>query len=278
MVQHIAGLTFLQACEELTGEPNPAGQKSKPLTEQERAERNRKRLENEAAAAARKAQEAAREQNTREAAQEIWSVSAPLCGPAKAYLAKRGFHDFTDPALRFHSSLPYPGMPGKYPALICRVDDVTGALAGIWRIYLTASGDKAPFTNPKLGLGPCAGGAVRIGGIGRHIGAAEGLESALGAYFLIGRKYPVWPTLSTAGLIGFEIPMEVERLTLYGDGDRPIRKRGEDFEPAVPAGRKAVVALRNRAISEGVGCDIAAEPPPLKDFNDLWLSRQGENA
>jgi putative DNA primase/helicase len=275
---HLGALTFVQACEELTGEPNPAGIKPRYIPEAEKAERNRKRLENEDARRAREAQEKAREENTREAAQEIWSVSAPLGGPAKAYLAKRGFADFTDPALRFHPSLSYPGLSGKHPALICRVDDVTGTLTGIWRIYLTASGDKAAVANPKLGLGPCAGGAVRLGGVGAHVGAAEGVESAIGAHLLIRRKYPVWSCLSTSGLVGFEIPMQVERLTLFPDGDRPVRKREHDFEPAIPAGRKAATALRNRAISEGVGCDIAAEPPANFDYANLWLSRQGENA
>ena len=277
MLQHIAGLSFIEACEALTGEPNPSGKKARPLTEQEKAQRNRQRLEIEARLVAKKAQEARQEANTREAALDIWNVSAPISGPAAAYLAKRGFVGFTDPSLRLHPALSYPGAPGRYPALICRVDDIAGQFTGVWRIYLTQAGDKVPFIHPKLGLGPCGGGAVRLGGTAHHIGAAEGLESALGAHHLIGRKYPVWACLSTSGLIGFEIPMQVERLTIFSDGDRPIRKRGHDFEPAVPAGRRAAQSLRQRAISEGVGCDIAAEPSAGKDFNDLWQIRQGES-
>jgi putative DNA primase/helicase len=278
MLQHIAGLTFLEACEELTGEPNPTGERAKPLSPAEKADRARIKLQMEARNAARKAQEAERESNTREAAFDIWNVSAPISGPAAAYLSMRGFTNFSDPVLRFHPALTYPGIDGKHPVLVCRVDDVAGTFAGIWRIYLTPTGEKLNSANPKLGLGPCAGGAVRIGGIARHIGAAEGLESALGAHFLIGRKYPVWPCLSTSGLIGFEIPMLVERLTLFCDGDRPIKKNGDDYLPAVPAGRRAVQSLRQRAINEGVGCDIAAEPPPQFDFCDLWRSRQREMA
>lgn len=276
MLMHISGLKFLQACEELTGEPNPSGEKAKPLTEEEKAERNRRRLAIEARNVAKKMQEAAYEANTREAALDIWNVAAPVSGVAAAYLAKRGFEGFTDPALRFHPWLSYPGAPGRYPALICRVDDVAGKFCGIWRIYLTASGGKALFVNPKLGLGPCGGGAVRLGGTAQHVGIAEGLESALGAHHLIRRRYPVWASLSTSGMVGFEIPMEVERLSIFPDGDRPLKKSGNDFEPAVPAGRRAAQSLRQRAISEGVGCDIAAEPAPGKDFNDLWRIRQGE--
>lgn len=277
LAQHIGGLNFLAACEELTGEPNPTGERAKPLSEEEKAERNRRRLAIEARNTLKRAQEAQQEANTREAALDIWNVAAPVSGVGAAYLAKRGFEGFTDPALRFHPTLSYPGAPGRYPALICRVDGVDGKFCGIWRIYLTKEGNKALFLNPKLGLGPCGGGAVRLGGTAAHIGCAEGLESALGAHHLIRRRYPVWACLSTSGLIGFEIPMQVERLTIYSDGDRPIKKNGNDFEPAIPAGRKAAHSLRQRAITEGVGCDIAAEPPAGRDFCDLWNLRRGEN-
>jgi putative DNA primase/helicase len=278
LTMHIGHLSFLQACEDLTGEPNPTGVKSQPLTEEQQAERNRQRQQNDARAAARKAAEIKAEDNSRHATHGIWDASGSLSGPAEAYLARRGFAGFTDPALRFHPGLSYPGEQGKFPALICRVDDISGQLTGIWREYLSRDGNKAPFEYPKLGLGPCAGGAVRLGGIGRHIGAAEGVFSALGAHFLIGKRYPVWAALSTSGLIGFEIPMQVERLTLFPDGDAAMRKRGEEYEPAVPAGRKAVASLRNRAIQEGVGCDIAAEPSAGLDYANLWAERCREIA
>lgn len=280
LAMHAGALTFLQACEELTGEPNPNGSKAKPLSEQERAQRARQRQESDARAARRAAQEKAYMDDTREGAAAIWQASAPIASTlAETYLRSRGLDlpEWPD-ALRFHPALPYPHKPRPYPALVCRVDDMGGELTAVWRIYLREDGRKADVENAKLGLGPAAGGAVRIGGAASKIAIAEGVESALGYWLLTGRRTPTWAGLSTAGLIGFEAPLGVDHVVIAPDGDRPIKRQGEDFVPAVPAGRKAALALRARLLTEGIACTIAAEPPAGKDYNDLWLDRQREVA
>jgi putative DNA primase/helicase len=281
MVQHIARLSFLEACEELTGEPNPSGKKSKPLTEAEKAERNRQRLDAQARQRAREAQEAAYLENTREAAQAIWNASTALCDTLGAmYLNNRGIPtpDAWPDCLRFHPSLPYPGKSARYPALICRVDDVMGNLTAIWRIYLRADGRKADVAAAKLGLGPAGGGAVRIGGMGYHVAIAEGVESAMGAWCLLGRKVPVWASLSTSGMMGFEVPLGVSRITVMPDGDRPIRKNGGEYIAAEPAGRKAAQTLFARLTTEGIRCSVAAEPSAGQDYLDLWVASQRDAA
>lgn len=279
MVQHIAGLSFLQACEELTGEPCPAGP-ARPLSEAEQAERNRRRLDNEAAQRAREAEHERYESNTREAAIAIWDASQGIQGTlAETYLRSRGIilPEYPD-VLRFHGGLPYPNQRRNYPVLVCRVDDIGGDLTAIWRIYLREDGRKADVDSPKLGLGPASGGAVRLGGVGRKIAVAEGLESSLGYWLLTGQKHPAWAALSTSGLVNFEAPLGVEHVCIAPDGDRPIRRHGEDYIPAVPAGRKAAEALRSRLLVEGIACTIAAEPPAGTDYLDMWNQRQREVA
>lgn len=278
MVMHIAGLSFTQTCEALTGEQNPTGKAAQPISEAERAERNRMRIENERAQQARKAQEDRYQEDTREAAAAIWAASKLIDGTlAQTYLMNRGIPAFEVDVLRFHPSLPYPN--GKaYPALVCRVDGLDGQLAAVWRIFLREDGRKADVDRAKLGLGPAGGGAVRIGGVGRKIGIAEGVESALGAWNLIGRRYPVWSALSTSGLVAVEIPLGVEHVVLYPDGDSPMRKKGHEYEPAVPAGRKAAESLRARLLVEGIACTIAAEPGPGRDYLDVWNECLRESA
>ena len=280
LAMHLGGLSFAQACEELTGEPNPSGQKAKPLTEEQRAARNRARLENEARAAARKAQEAAYQEDTREAAAAIWNASQPIGGTlAQTYLNFRGIVlDDYPPVLRFHPALSYPGKPKTYPVLVARVDDVSGALTAIWRIYLRADGRKADVDNPKLGLGPAAGGAVRIDGMRRKIAIAEGIESALGYWLLTDRRTPCWAALSTSGLVGFEAPLGVDHVVIVPDGDRPCKRQGNDFVPAVPAGRKAAEALRARLLAEGIAVTVAAQPEPGADYLDLYNASRRELA
>lgn len=279
MVMHIAGLSFLEAIEDITGEPPPGG-RARSLTEEEKASRNRQRLEAEARQQARKAQEQAYQADTREAAQAIWDASMPVKDSlAETYLRSRGIvlDEYPD-VLRFHPALPYPGKPKPYPVLVCRVDDVMGHLTAVWRIFLRDDGHKADVENPKLGLGPAGGGAVRLGGMAPHIGIGEGLESSMGAWMLVGRSIPVWATLSTSGMAGFEIPLGVSRLTIFPDGDRPLRRKGHEYEIAVPAGRKASHTLFARASEGNVRAAIAAEPPPEKDYANLWLEQMRDVA
>ena len=281
MLQHIAGLSFLQACEALTGEPNPSGRASKPISEAEKAERNRQRLKMEDTTARRQAQEAAQNQDTLEFCGKIIGECQPLAGT----LAEKYLHLFDlptppdgwPPCLMFHPALNYPGK-GKMPALVARVDDVSGAMTGIWREFIRADGRKADVEFQKLGLGPVAGGAVRLGGMGERIGAAEGVRTALGAWALIGFKYPIWSCLSTAGLIGFEVPLGVERVVIYPDSDKPIKKHGYEFVAAVPAGRKAATAMRQRLLGEGVSVVIAAEPSIGADYLNVWQAHAREVA
>lgn len=284
MVIHLDGVTFTQACEALTGEPPPNG-RSRPLSDAEKTARASAMADARARERAQQAEEARYQEDTREAAQRIWNASKPIAGTlAEKYLNSRGIPTEQSRierglgVLRFHEGLPYPGKPGLYPALVCRVDDMSGNLCAVWRIFLRVDGRKADVPNPKLGLGPAGGGAVRIGGNGRKIGVAEGLESALGAWCLVNRAYPVWAALSTSGLVGIEVPLGVEHVSIFPDGDRPIRKRGHDYEPAIPAGRKAALALQSRLKDEGIACPIAAEPDVGKDYNDIWLECLRETA
>lgn len=270
LAAHIGNLPWKAAAEQLAG-PCPSGP-ARPLSEAEKADRNRRRLEMEATQRAREAQQMRQEENSREAARRIWEASKPIDGTlAQTYLYKRGIPPFQTDVLRFAEWLPYPGGTRAH-ALVCRVDDMGGDLCAVWRIYLTADGDKLNVSNPKLGLGPAGGGAVRIGGVGPRLGLAEGLESALGAWHLIGKQYPVWATLSTSGLVGVELPLTVEHATLFPDGDRPIKRQGEEFVPAIPAGRKAACALRDRLTVEGIKVTIAAEPSIGHDYLDIWAN------
>jgi len=281
MVMHIAGMSFLEACEDLTGEPNPSGKKAKPLTNAEKAERNRKRLEAEARQRVREAEEAAYREDTREAAQAIWNASTMLSDTLGAqYLNSRGI---PTPAawpdcLLFHSALPYPGKTGRHPALICRVDDMYGQLTAIWRIYLRADARKLDVDHPKLGLGPAGGGAVRLGGIGPKIAVAEGIESAFGYWLLTGMKHPCWAALSTSGMQGIEIPLGVGQVVVVPDGDNPLRRKDGAYVESIPAGRKAAQALFVRMVEQGIRCNVAAEPPAGKDYLDLWREHSREDA
>lgn len=220
-------------------------------------------------------------EDTLAAADRIWREVKPITGT----LAETYLHNFGLPTppmgwpecLGFHPALPYPGR-GRMPALIARVDDVAGNITGVWREFISPDGYKADVENQKLGLGPVSGGAVRLGGQAARIGIAEGVRTALGAWALIGFAYPVWSVLSTAGMTGFDAPLFVDRVDIYPDGDRPMRRKDGGFVPAIPAGRKAALTLREKLAGARVDCTIAAEPPAGLDYLDLWQNCMGEAA
>jgi hypothetical protein len=271
MVSHIEGLTFLQACEAINGEPIP-GRESRPVSDAEREKIRRARAHADAERERRRVEQESDIRRNQKLAGEIWRAARPIDGtPAEAYLRARGIPkpDAGWPdVFRYHPAVGYPGR-GRLPALIARVDNPAGVPVAIWRIYITADGKKASVPDAKRGLGAMEGGAVRIGGLDPHIGIAEGVESALGAWCLTGQKGPVWA--ATSGMGAFNPPAGIKRITIFPDGDKPMRKAPDGSHViAEPAGRKAAEKLRIRMQEAGIPCLIAAEPGEGRDYLDLW--------
>lgn len=230
-LQEIEGLSFPRAVEvvaEMAGMPLPNAGPPTKAEIAERARRDRAR----AAAAARQAEQAAKDKERRvKSAGAIWKETTPLAGTAGAdYFEWRGLPVPTDENLRFHLGLEHPELPGRiHPAIVARVQGPDGAGVGIWRIYLRFDGRGKPdgVESAKLGLGPTAGGAVRLGGIAKHIGLAEGVETSR-AVNALGWSMPIWAGLSTSGIIGFKIPDGVETVTVFPDRDGSKVRTRED--------------------------------------------------
>ncbi len=102
--------------------------------------------------------------------------------------------------------------------------------------------------------------------------AGEGVETVLGAGALIKHRYPVWSMVSTSGLIGFEVPMEVDWITGFPDGDKPWKKTnvGDDIVVAEPAGRVAMRRLAERVRALDKRFDTQPEPKMKQDYWNIW--------
>ena len=132
------------------------------------------------------------------------------------------------------------------------------APVGIHRTFVAASGSgKAPVVPQKMMLGPCHGGAVRLG---EHEGGSlligEGIETCLAAMQATGK--PAWAALSTSGLRTLDLPTGVADVIVLADGDKP----GED----------AAHDCARRWKREGRQVRIA-RPPRGLDFNDVLVGR-----
>jgi putative DNA primase/helicase len=190
------------------------------------------------------------------AALAIWQSTIPANGtPVEAYLAARGLTLPLEPSLRFHRGLKHPS-GGVWPCMVALVtrgaDDMPLA---IHRTFLARDGSgKAPVDPAKMMLGPCRGGAVRLGQPGEVLMIGEGIETCLAAMQATGQ--PAWAALSTSGLRALDLPGAVREVIVLADGDDP--------------GEMAARECAFRWMREGRRVRIA-RPPRGMDFNDVLL-------
>jgi hypothetical protein len=127
----------------------------------------------------------------------------------------------------------------------------------IHRTFLASDGaGKAPVDPEKMMLGPCRGGAVRLGLESAVLMVGEGIETCLAAMQASG--HPAWAALSTAGLMALDLPQSVRDVIVLADGDE--------------AGKAAARGAALRWKREGRRVRIAY-PPQGMDFNDMLMGR-----
>lgn len=266
------GVSFPRAIEmvaDLAGVPLPDSAPLSAAEKRAQADRARQRSLAQADRARRQEREAA---HRTEFAREIWQESRPIVGTlAEKYLLGRGIPVMAwPPSLRFHPKCKVNR--DLKPALVCGVQANSRKLIAVWRIFLNPDGTNliVDGRKVKLGLGPSAGGAVRLGAATHELAVCEGVETAFGIGCLSGWRVPVWSLLSTSGMVGWEPPEGVRRVLIYSDGDRmKVRDDGKVMEPP---GRAAANTLREKL--EAGGIEVAVhEPPEGSDWLDCWTTR-----
>jgi len=191
----------------------------------------------------------------------LFRMAKPVAGTlAASYLGSRGI--VLSPgmeALRFHPHCWYKGALGRpdgardaRPALIAAVTDLDGAIRGVQRTWLDASGQrKAPITTPRRAMGHLLGNAVRFGRACDVMAAGEGIETMLSLPGIL-PLLPLAAALSAAHLTATRLPATLRRLYIVRDND--------------PAGRRAAETLTVRA--QAAGIEALTLTPVLGDFND----------
>jgi hypothetical protein len=193
-----------------------------------------------------------------EAALSIWRSSKGVAGShAEAYLQSRAITLSPPLSLRFHPGLKHP-TGGVWPAMVALVvNGETGSPVAIHRTFLARDGHgKAPVDPPKMMLGPCRGGVVRLGESDDGLMVGEGIETCLAAMQDSGK--PAWAALSTSGLRSLDLPCTILEIIVLADGDAP--------------GEAAAQYSAMRWLRQGRRVRIA-RPPSGMDFNDLLKTR-----
>ena len=192
------------------------------------------------------------------AALAIWNSAIRADGTlVETYLTSRGIHVPVPSALRFHSELKHPS-GGIWPCMVALVtrgaDDMPLA---IHRTFLARDGSgKAPVDPSKMMLGPCRGGAVRLGEPREVLMIGEGIETCLTAMRATGNT--AWSALSTSGLRALDPPETVRKVIVLADGD--------------DSGEAAARDCAFRWMQQGRRVRIA-RPPRGIDFNDMLLGK-----
>ena len=188
---------------------------------------------------------------------KIWNDAKPSKGTlVEVYLASRGITPGENPTLRFHPCLRHPS-GDSWPVMIALVTrGADDAPLAIHRTFLARDGaGKAPVDPQKMILGPCRGGAVRLGNHTDMVIVGEGIETALSVQQAM--KIPTWAALSTSGLVALDFPQEVRKIFVAADADS--------------AGDKAAKDAAKKWSSNGRSV-VIAKPPLGLDFNDLLTS------
>lgn len=277
------GVSFPRAVEmvaDLAGVPMPNARPENDREKQQRLARERDRARR---AQQRDQQERRESERKADTVRSLWAEGIPVAGSlAERYLSSRSIElsDFQKasvwpPSLRFHPGLFHDGR--RYPALIGGVQNKDRKLVALWRIFLQPDGRAlvgADGKKLKLGLGPATGGAVRLGPASETLRVAEGIETSLAVALLTRESASVWATLSTSGMVGFEIPAGTRRLEIYADGDRH-RLNKQTGEVTDPPGIRAAQQLQQKARASGIDAVIFPSPEP-DDWLNVWEARKAD--
>ena len=195
---------------------------------------------------------------------ETWQAGRPVVrdDPVWRYLNRMRHLDIdVVPAdLRFHPALRYIDEDGRdigrYPAMLALMRYPDGTVASIHRTYLNEIGEKAPVPEVKKIMPgkPLKTASVRLGTVGRHLGIAEGVETAMAASRRFG--VPVWAATNAELMKGWVPPASVERVSIFGDND------------ASYTGQAAAFALAQRLVREGCAVEIHIPDQEGKDWAD----------
>lgn len=90
--------------------------------------------------------------------------------------------------------------------------------------HRTCLNDKAECTFKYVAKGEIPkGSAIRLGPVGKVMGAAEGIETALSASILSGKngseRIPVWSTIDSGKMSSFDPPTGTETYIIFADND-----------------------------------------------------------
>ena len=185
---------------------------------------------------------------------EIWRRSVPAPGTlVETYLRARGITIPIPPSLRYLAAAKHKPTGLILPAMVAGVQDPDGRVVAVHRTFLSRDGTaKASVSEPRMSLGPVAGGAVRLARANGRLAVSEGIETGLSILQATG--IPTWAALSATNMANVILPPDIRDVILGPDGDE--------------AGATHAQQAARRLVDEGRTVRIAPAPEG-QDYNDM---------
>jgi hypothetical protein len=195
---------------------------------------------------------------------KIWRSTQPLAGSlAEGYLRSRAITIPVPETLRFHPALEHrTGL--RFPTLVGAVTcSPSRKIIAIHRTFLKDDGSaKIELTRPRMMLGPCKGGAVRLAAWSAGpLAVAEGIETALSVMQMTG--IATWAALSDGGIENLVLPDNAKDIVICADHD------------ANGVGQTAARRAADKWRDAGRDVRIALPKDQGTDFNDLLKAGRG---
>ena len=248
-----------------------------PPSPADRAARDRRRAEQEAAEAEEAARRAAEVEQSKLSKQEralaLWrSAESATKSPVELYYRARGIPGAPPKTIRYLRRCYHAPSGLWLPAAIAAVQGpdrldkdgkMRGPIVAVHRTFLDLTRPRKADVEPnKMMLGEVSNGCVRLTAAASKMILCEGIETGLS---IKARSLSaVWCALSVGGMVRAWIPDHVTDLTLAVDGDRV----------ASSAWMEARLAAVERHRRPGRVIRIH-EPPPGMDWNDVAQQRAG---
>ncbi len=211
-------------------------------------------LHDREAAARRGAADRADKAERTHQALEIWRRCVPAPGTlVETYLHARGITIPIPPSLRYFAAAKHKPTGLILPAMVAGVQGPDGRVVAVHRTFLSRNGTaKASVSEPRMSLGPVAGGAVHLAKVNGRLAVSEGIETGLSVLQATG--IPTWAALSAPNMANVILPPDIRDVILGPDGDE--------------AGATHARQAARRLVDEGRTVRIA---PASKgqDFNDM---------
>jgi putative DNA primase/helicase len=213
--------------------------------------------------------------SSRKAMQKLWDQAVPIAAGdfVDAWFAGRGIRQTTYCRwLKKIDRAEYVDDDDRkswHPAMVAKILAPDGTPTNLHRTYLTLNGQKADVGSVRkvMAGGIAKGSAIRLFGVGPVLGVAEGIETALAASALFG--VPVWSTINSTILSGWQPPEGVGQVIIFGDNDPQF------------GGQAAATALAHKlACNKSRPVSVRIEIPPIvgQDWNDVLLQRRAAAA